>query len=1771
MQGPPSPNLPNLDNLRQIRPLPPKAPAPVAATKCRRRDKICKKLKGEVSSNLLPTSNARFDHLLARADKSSGYTSAKLKGDDQFNFGFHDLDNLIWNRNRSISKSFYELSPLTSELSDFKDRADDAFSAAALTPILESALLDPNNRTGNPGEDLLSRNYNWNLPLMELAGRAGLDFNLTLSLNSLIWVKNGSEIHFDPDWGFPAPGFRLGFPTIQRSFYNSDAGCWSFLMLTPSGRRVEFRQTGANIYETADSSYLYLTYNPSNGTHTVLTTDGSQLKFQIVIDESKLIEAKDRNGNYITITYTNFGEINNITDTLGRVITFNYDTYNHINSITQTWGGQTHTWATFAYGTQVIQTNFPGLSLFNMSNGYAESVLTRVGLADGSIYSFEYNTYGQVKTIRRYLPNIANPQSFPGDYFQRAYITYNLPSDGSSPQTDCPRFTTRTDWAHEWNPGAVTTTYGPATPNYSTGEATYPDGTLYKEFYATTGWQKGLTTQTETWSGGVKKKWTATQWTQDNTGLSYRLNPRVIESNVYDDSGNQRRTTIEYTSYGLPRDVYEYDAAPNTSRVLRRTHTDYNLNSVYTSRRIIGLPSAQFVYDGNGYIYSGGTYNNPGEILAAKITYDYDLGGEFQVHQGPPIRHDTTNYGSGFVQGRENLNTVRRWDVTDSGNLSKSTTFSTGFNTSGSAIFKRDALNHQTNISYTDSFSDLVNRNTLAYPTTATDPDSYSSAIQYNFDFGAVTRAQDPKGAVVTTTYDSVGRVDRITNQVTGAYTRYVYPHYLYHVLSYTTVNDATELYSLTFWDGHDRLRATASDNPTSVGQYKAQFNSYDSMGRLWWQSRQTEIFSDWNCAGDDQAAGWGPTLWTIQTYDWKGRPTVTTNRDGTTKEISYGGCGCAGGEVVTIKDEGTVVAGQTKRREQKIFHDILGRTIKTKIMTWESGPVSLTTVNTYNVRDQITSVKEYSGDAAGTEACPSSTCQITNLTHDGHGRLWKQRRPVETADNVYLYNNDDTLWKATDPRGVNSIYAYNNRGLVTGITYDALSNAVLQSPLPSLPIPSANVTFGYDEAGNRTWMDDAPGRVDYTYDQLSRLKEETRLFDVGGVTRSFTLKYDYNLIGQLKQLTDPWNAVITYNRNKAGQETSVTGSGYKDLNQWTNRNVNNFANDIKYRAWDGIKQFTNGSLSGNTSFAMGYNVNMQLSSFTGGGRTTEHDYYNDGLVKEARDLYYGANFLRKYEYDFAGQLTTASAGGTAPSSSSPYSLTYGYDAWGRTNSRQGSHWSQTLANFSTTYTNDRDVNMNYDAAGNLKGYSSSPDPNIHDDAASQQFTQVVESGAPQISRIRENYYDGDGAKIFYKTSDGSLVNGLYSQFSNDYLIRSTVLGGKVIAEYKDLTTLPINDPNKYSSRSYVYLKGVQLAYQNQAHSTTAKSVVWTYHNPTVGNYFAESQLNDSNYQQINVPFGEMTFDPLGSYVGLSEQQPINISIPFSFSIGQFIDNFAGKCYADGIETSCALVQSALTNGIGVQVSWGTTSVGKDRYSTGNPAYNLVIDWDNGVYGFVPAGGGFGEAGARTSRPTLKPKGQANPGIDDDKQIPLSGFPSFNFASQRQQSSKQRQPQEPPVTSDCPNTWNKVLLIFKGLAKRAIGTNFQEFNETLSSQKWRIAPKEGFSEKDTINAFRNAGWKPFFNGNPGHFGGSDYEKYYKGAWYHVTIGYGERSTINYDEIITTNDSNQPPPWITIHCEERFRPSSYEHFRDYMLRNWKIDIDYINPPIGIPIL
>ena len=66
--------------------------------------------------------------------------------------------------------------------------------------------------------------------------------------------------------------------------------------------------------------------------------------------------------------------------------------------------------------------------------------------------------------------------------------------------------------------------------------------------------------------------------------------------------------------------------------------------------------------------------------------------------------------------------------------------------------------------------------------------------------------------------------------------------------------------------------------------------------------------------------------------------------------------------QVVTLTDEGTLVGTETKKRQQKIYADVLGRTVKTEVLNWQGGSVYSTTVNTYNARDQLNEYSAISG-----------------------------------------------------------------------------------------------------------------------------------------------------------------------------------------------------------------------------------------------------------------------------------------------------------------------------------------------------------------------------------------------------------------------------------------------------------------------------------------------------------------------------------------------------------------------------------------------------------------------------------------------------------------------------------------------------------------------------------------------------------------------------------------------------------------------------------------
>jgi len=228
----------------------------------------------------------------------------------QISAGAYEDSTLATGANGTLIKKIH-----IEQLRDRSTRGQSTSSGPADSgPDFSMARLDPMNRIGGSGEDPLSRNFNWSVPIVSVPGRAGLDLGLTLSYNSLAtWTRSGSYVGFDYDGGFPAPGFRLGFPLLQPQFTNTQAGKQSYLLITPSGERVELRQVGSSgLYQAVDSSYLLLdtTTNPMK----LRAADGTQLSYPA--GSSLCTQVKDRNGNFLTVHYDNAARLDYVIDTL---------------------------------------------------------------------------------------------------------------------------------------------------------------------------------------------------------------------------------------------------------------------------------------------------------------------------------------------------------------------------------------------------------------------------------------------------------------------------------------------------------------------------------------------------------------------------------------------------------------------------------------------------------------------------------------------------------------------------------------------------------------------------------------------------------------------------------------------------------------------------------------------------------------------------------------------------------------------------------------------------------------------------------------------------------------------------------------------------------------------------------------------------------------------------------------------------------------------------------------------------------------------------------------------------------------------------------------------------------------------------------------------------------------------------------------------------------------------------------------------------------------
>ncbi len=365
-------------------------------------------------------------------------------------------------------------------------------------------------------------------------------------------------------------------------------------------------------------------------------------------------------------------------------------------------------------------------------------------------------------------------------------------------------------------------------------------------------------------------------------------------------------------------------------------------------------------------------------------------------------------------------------------------------------------------------------------------------------------------------------------------------------------------------------------------------------MGRTIQTSNPTEVDSTWNYAGGDDNSGY---VWSQQSYDWKSRPLVTTNQDGGTKQYTYGGCGCTGEATVTITDE----VGRKTRQTSDVYLDNATQVSKTEVLD-SSNNIYSTTAQINDILNRKSYVREYKGIAANYMACPSGDCQESWMQYDGYGRTFRRHGVNEVGATPYTefqYYADGSVQKATDARKIETNYLYNNRSLVTQMSYSYGSGANSAIAL------SPTVSYLYDVLGKRTKMTDGLGEVNYGYDISNNLTSESRVFSnltlynssnfisKNNVIATYNIGYEYDSVNRLKKITDPWGGSVSYQKDLSGRVTTMTADGYGNYDPYNNAPITSIVSNVKYRAFDALKEFDTGTVASLSHFA--YRTCLQL------------------------------------------------------------------------------------------------------------------------------------------------------------------------------------------------------------------------------------------------------------------------------------------------------------------------------------------------------------------------------------------------------------------------------------------------------------------------------------------------------------------------------------------------------------------------------------------------
>nr|VFK45843.1 MAG: RHS repeat-associated core domain-containing protein [Candidatus Kentron sp. TC] len=853
----------------------------------------------------------------------------------------------------------------------------------------------------------------------------------------------------------------------------------------------------------------------------------------------------------------------------------------------------------------------------------------------------------------------------------------------------------------------------------------------------------------------------------------------------------------------------------------------------------------------------------------------------------------------------------------------------------------------------------------------ATDATPLALATTYGYDaLGRVIETTDPLGVITETVYDKNGKVGQ---------------EKVHYRVSDDPVTYDTRIVATHAYDAADR-RIGATDVDGNVTRF-----GYDEAGNLIQKTDANGHVTryEYDAMNRRTVVVDANGHRTETTYDLAGNVTGITDPNGNTTAFAYDAAGRristttpmgsrtftaydANGNVTGITDANAVLGAQPRNAQGATVsrqYDEMNRLVR--IIDAKNRE----TAYRYDLLGNLTAITDAEG-------------RTTTFVHDDLGRL------IETIDPLIETPSDRTVTLTHDEMG-NVSTRTDREGRITRYTYDLANRLVLTEYL----IDGTQETRQYDAYGNLATLANDDVTYTYTYDHHNRLATKTDTRETGNGPVSRTLRFEYDLVGNLIRKTDYQGEVTDYQYDSANRLVALANKGYLQVSYHYDgggRLLDRIlSNGVKTRyAYDRDNRLL--ELANTT--ANGTVIHAQRFEYDHVGNITRITDQNGQSIDYAYDPLYRLVVVdapdtdkdRSFGYDGVGnRVTQVTAGET---------LAYLYDVGNRLREvRSGGETGPIVASYQYDHNGSR-LEKRDGAGGLLQAYQYDPKRRIrrltqnvpgqgevHADYAYDPNDYRIRKGAPQgvdhyllqAEHLESIYDDQDRiqAKYLRGVVVDEIVNGYEYPNAGDEKTRVNLSFHH--DHNKSVTGLSAHEGSLLETIGYEAFGNVAASTgesRNRLRYTGREQDAGTglyyyrarYYDPEVGRFLTEDPLGfeaginfyryvDNNPVNFNDPSGMIIPQMIGGAVNALAGIGINIIGDEPITPAGVITDFVTGAAGVGIASKFAHLSKLAQVGAGAATSSGLFVSGEAAKNTvGIVADGKDFNFENVTQGITP-------------------------------------------------------------------------------------------------------------------------------------------------------------------------------------------------------------------------